>query len=82
YQRLGDLTDLETALQNNQEAVALTPEGHPDRAGHLQSLAVSFTHRYRRLGDLADLEDALQNNQEAVALTPEGHPDRAQCLQS
>ncbi|KAJ6558911.1 hypothetical protein B0H10DRAFT_1626710, partial [Mycena sp. CBHHK59/15] len=35
YRRWGDLTDLEAALQNNQEAVALTPEGHPDRAGGL-----------------------------------------------
>ncbi|KAJ6538403.1 CHAT domain-containing protein, partial [Mycena sp. CBHHK59/15] len=70
--RLGDLTDLEAALQNKQEALALTPEGHPDRAGRLQSLA-----RYQRLGDLTDLEAALQNKQEALALTPEGHPDRA-----
>ncbi|KAJ6549662.1 CHAT domain-containing protein [Mycena sp. CBHHK59/15] len=82
YRRWGDLTDLEAALQNNQEALALTPEGHPDRAGCLQSLAVSFTDRYQRLGDLTDLEAALQNDQEALALTPEGHPDRAQRLQS
>ncbi|KAJ6607271.1 hypothetical protein B0H10DRAFT_1885907, partial [Mycena sp. CBHHK59/15] len=40
---IGRLTDLEAALQNKQEALALTPEGHPDRAGRLQSLAVSFT---------------------------------------
>jgi hypothetical protein len=79
---LGDLTDLEAALQNFQEALALTPEGHPDRAGHLQSLAVSFTDRYRRLGDLTNLKAALQNFQEALALTPEGHPDRAGRLQN
>ncbi|KAJ6607272.1 hypothetical protein B0H10DRAFT_1761368, partial [Mycena sp. CBHHK59/15] len=70
------------ALQNDQEALALTPEGHPDRAARLQSLAVSFTDRYQRLGYLTNLEAALQNNQEALALTPEGHPDRAGRLQN
>jgi hypothetical protein len=43
FQRLGDLKDLEAALQANQEAVELTPSGHPDRAGRLQNLAASFT---------------------------------------
>ncbi|KAJ6575688.1 CHAT domain-containing protein [Mycena vulgaris] len=81
YQRLGDLSDLEAALQANQEAVGLTPEGHPERPGRLRGLAVSFIDRYRRLGDLSDLEAALQANQEAVGLTPEGHPERPGRLQ-
>ncbi|KAJ7277738.1 CHAT domain-containing protein, partial [Mycena rebaudengoi] len=82
YRRLGDVKDLEAALQNNQAAVEQTPEGHPDLAGHLQSLAVSFTDRYQRSGDVKDLEAALQNSQAAVAETPEGHPDLAGCLQN
>ncbi|KAF8217960.1 CHAT domain-containing protein [Mycena galopus ATCC 62051] len=80
--RLGDLTDLEAAFHNKQEALALTPKGHPGRAGRLQSLAVSFKDRYQRLGDLTNLEAALQNDQEALALTPGGHPDHARRLQS
>ncbi|KAF8197304.1 CHAT domain-containing protein [Mycena galopus ATCC 62051] len=70
------------AMINNQEELALTPEGHPDRAGRLLCLAVSFADRYRRLGDLTDLKAALQNKQEALALTPEGHPRRAGRLYS
>lgn len=34
--------DLEAALQNDQAAIAQTPEGHPDLAGRLQNLANSF----------------------------------------
>ncbi|KAJ7240718.1 CHAT domain-containing protein [Mycena rebaudengoi] len=59
-----------------------TPEGHPDLAGRLQSLAISFTARYQRSGDVNDLEAALQNNQAAVEKTPEGHPDLAGRLQN
>ncbi|KAJ7206284.1 CHAT domain-containing protein [Mycena pura] len=74
YRRLGDLNDLEAALQKKQEAVGLTPDGHPDRADRLQGLA--------RLGDLNDLEAALQKKQEALELTPDEHPDRADHLQN
>ncbi|KAJ7264592.1 CHAT domain-containing protein, partial [Mycena rebaudengoi] len=82
YRRSGDVKDLEAALQNDQAAVAQTPEGHSNLAGHLQSLAGSFRDRYRRSGDVKDLEAALQNDQAAVAQTPEGHPDLAGRLQS
>ncbi|KAJ7694475.1 hypothetical protein B0H14DRAFT_2650973 [Mycena olivaceomarginata] len=39
YREVGDLDDLEAAQMKFQEALDLTPEGHPDRAGCLQSLA-------------------------------------------
>jgi tetratricopeptide (TPR) repeat protein len=82
YRESGKLNDLETSVKHFKAALDLTPEGHPDRAGRLQSLAASFTDRFRRLGDLKDLEAAFQTNQEAVELTPFGHPDRAAQLQS
>jgi tetratricopeptide (TPR) repeat protein len=74
------MKDLEAALQKLQQAVDLTPEGHPNRAGRLQDLAVSFIDQYMRLGELKDLEAALQKCQQAVDLTPEGHPERAERL--
>jgi hypothetical protein len=82
YYRLGNIDDLEAALENSKAAVALTPEGHPDLAGWFQSLAVSLTHRYQRLGNTNDLDAALENRKAAVAQTPEGHPDLAGQLQS
>jgi tetratricopeptide (TPR) repeat protein len=69
-------------VQRFQEAVDLTPEGHPDQARYLHDLAMSFSDRYRRLGDLGDLKASLHKRKEVVELTPEGHPDRAGCLQN
>ncbi|KAJ7463172.1 CHAT domain-containing protein [Mycena latifolia] len=62
FKEQGDLMDLTAALENFQEAVNLTPNGHPDLAG--------------LLGGSKDLAAALQNFQEAVELTPAGHPDK------
>ncbi|KAJ6582486.1 hypothetical protein DFH09DRAFT_1076352 [Mycena vulgaris] len=50
YHRLGKLGDLEAAFQADQEAVRLTPEEHPDKAGYLQGLAASLTHKYHKFG--------------------------------
>ncbi|KAJ7202156.1 CHAT domain-containing protein [Mycena pura] len=82
YDKSNDLADLQAALQYKQESVKHTPEDHSDKAGRLQSLAVSFTDRYRQLGNLQDLESALQYDQEAVKLTPDDHSDKAWRLQS
>ncbi|KAJ7203263.1 hypothetical protein GGX14DRAFT_544315 [Mycena pura] len=82
YRRLGNIRDLEAALQTSQEVVNLTPKESPDRGGRLQSLAMSFTDRYQRLGNPADLDSALRTNQEAVVLTPQDYPDRGGRLQS
>ncbi|KAJ7495108.1 hypothetical protein FB451DRAFT_1121698 [Mycena latifolia] len=68
------------ALDSIQEAVELSPGGHPDRARRLETLAGCMNARYRRLGDINDLETAVQQQQEAVDLAPEGHPNRAQYL--
>ncbi|KAJ7204893.1 CHAT domain-containing protein [Mycena rebaudengoi] len=74
--RLGDLKDLQNALQTNQEFMDLIPQGHPDHAHGLQTRSVVLRERYRRLGNLKDLTAAIQTIQEAVDLTPDGHPDR------
>ncbi|KAJ7660997.1 CHAT domain-containing protein [Mycena rosella] len=64
YRRLGDLKDLEAALQKAQEVADLTPADHPERARRLTSLAASLDSRYQMLGDLKDLQAALQMRQE------------------
>ncbi|KAJ6570446.1 hypothetical protein DFH09DRAFT_1277590 [Mycena vulgaris] len=83
YRYSGDLElDLLPALQHLQTAVALTPDGSPERAICLASLAQSLRAKYHRFKDYKALEAALQNDREAVNLTPKGHPDRARCLHS
>ena len=44
------MTDLETAIQQYQEAVDATPADHPDRARRLQSLGIGYRDRYQRTG--------------------------------
>ncbi|KAF8127523.1 CHAT domain-containing protein, partial [Mycena galopus ATCC 62051] len=82
YQRVGDLKDLEAALQASQEAVDLTPSEDPEKPEQLHGLAILLAERCQRLGDLKDLEAALQRKQEAADLTPLGHPDRPGQLKS
>ncbi|KAJ6527602.1 CHAT domain-containing protein [Mycena vulgaris] len=80
FQKFGNMQDLDAALHNTHEALALTPEGHPDRGRHLINLGRTLRWRYERTQDLADLEAALQNHKEALALILEGHDDRATAL--
>ncbi|KDN34203.1 hypothetical protein RSAG8_12709, partial [Rhizoctonia solani AG-8 WAC10335] len=75
YLRLGELTDLEKALECHSRALALTPDGHPHMSHRHASLGLSYGNRYLRLGDLADLEKSIEYRCCALVLTPDGHPD-------
>ncbi|KAJ7907137.1 CHAT domain-containing protein, partial [Mycena leptocephala] len=79
YKRLGSLHDLDTAVQYNKEALAITPKG-PDRPTCLQMVSQSLGTRYSRLGALPDLQDALQFQQEAISLTTDFDPLRPEQL--
>ena len=76
------MTDLETAIQQYQEAIDATPADHPDRARRLQSLGIGYHDRYQRTGATANLETAIERFREAVDATSADHPDRADRLQS
>lgn len=85
FDRLGDLNDLEQAIELNEEAVAATPgppgyPDHPARAGRLNNLAILLSSRFMRSGALDDLEEAIKQSSYAVAATPLDHPDRAAIL--
>ncbi|KAM0148086.1 hypothetical protein ACHAPG_010202 [Botrytis cinerea] len=77
YQRTGAIKDLETAIQQFQEALDATPENHSARAGRLHFLGVGYRDRYQRTGTMEDLETAIQRLQEALDITPENHSDFA-----
>ncbi|KAK2731046.1 hypothetical protein FQN57_003707 [Myotisia sp. PD_48] len=71
------MSDLEEAIQLGREAITVTPEDHPDRAGQFNNLGIQLSDRYSRTGAMSDLEEAIQLGREAIAATPEDHPDRA-----
>ncbi|KAJ7843698.1 caspase domain-containing protein, partial [Mycena leptocephala] len=68
FTTLGDLDDLNAAVETAREAVNMTPSGHLDRAQRLEGPDTT------RLGNLADLDAAVETAQEAVDMTPSGHP--------
>ncbi|KZP20335.1 hypothetical protein FIBSPDRAFT_1044972 [Athelia psychrophila] len=76
FERLADLADLENAITMEQQALALTPDGHPDKPARLTALGFSYDTRFERLGDLADIENAITAEMQALALTQDGHPDK------
>src|SRR5260221_8831701 len=72
FERTGNLEDISNAMQDQQRAVQLTPDGHPNLPTWLNNLGNSFSSRFARTGDLEDISSAIRNQQRAVQLTPDG----------
>ncbi|KAK4148475.1 hypothetical protein C8A00DRAFT_47666 [Chaetomidium leptoderma] len=77
YERTGAMADLEEAIGVARQAVAATPDDHPNRAVCLNNLGTQLGRRYERTGAMADLEEAIGVARQAVAATPDNYPDRA-----
>ena len=58
-------------------ALALTPEGSPNRARLLSNLGSALRIRFERMGELMDLDEAIRVGDAAVAATPDNSPRRA-----
>jgi hypothetical protein len=80
FERLGDLGDLNKSVLRGEDAVYLTPDGHPDKPSWLNNLGNSLLTRFERLGDLDDLNKSVSISEDAVHLTPDGHPDKPSML--
>ena len=68
---------LAEAIQVLREGVAVTPDGHPDRAIYLNSFWSALRVLFERTGDMQALAEAIQVGRDAVAAAPDGYPDRA-----
>ncbi|KAG9122187.1 hypothetical protein FRC07_001537, partial [Ceratobasidium sp. 392] len=76
FKRLGDLADLDKAIEYQARAVQLAPQNHPQKATHLNNLGNSLESRFKRLNDLADLDKAIDYKSQAVQLTSDSHPHK------
>ncbi|KAL3429841.1 CHAT domain-containing protein [Aspergillus tetrazonus] len=74
------MPDLDRVIQLGWEAVHATPEGHPDRAKHLNYLGSQLSMKYSRTKEMPVLDQAIQLGWETVNATPEDHPDHAKYL--
>ncbi|KAL5639626.1 hypothetical protein ACGC1H_006288 [Rhizoctonia solani] len=79
---MDDLGDLEKSIDYFSRALALTPDGHPDKCGRYSDLGACYIDRHRRTGDLDDLEKSIDHLSRALVLTPDGHPDMSRRLAS
>jgi len=73
FERTGNVLDLSEAISIQQQAIQLTPNGHPDMLGRLNDLGISFQHRFQHTGDVSDISEAISVQQRAVQLIPNGH---------
>jgi len=71
---------LAEAVQADRDAVAATPDGHPERASYLSSLGGILRELSERTGNRSALAEAVQAGRDAVAATPADHPDRGRRL--
>ncbi|KAG8708943.1 hypothetical protein FRC08_018623 [Ceratobasidium sp. 394] len=80
FGRLGQLSDLDMAIDCKQQAVSLTPPDHPGWPKRLGSLGNAYHTRYETLRELPNLEMAIVFQTQAVALMQDDHPERSACL--
>jgi CHAT domain-containing protein/tetratricopeptide (TPR) repeat protein len=80
YEHLGELTDIEDAIGNLQNAVQMTKDGHPTKPVYLSCLGHTQRQRFERLGCLTDIRDSVSNMQKAVQSTEDGHPRKRMYL--
>lgn len=70
---LGKLEHIEQAISLQKEALALTPEGHPNRSMVLNALGWSFRMRFEHQGELKDINKAIRYILQAIKLSPAGY---------
>ncbi|KAJ6564551.1 CHAT domain-containing protein [Mycena capillaripes] len=76
FEQVGDMDDLNKSVSMIEDAVQLSPDGHPGKPSILNNLGNSLLARFGRLGNLDDLNKSMLMGEDAVYLTPDGHPDK------
>lgn len=72
--------DLQQAILYSKEALIATPEDHPHRANHLNSLTTALDLKYEQTKAIEDLQQAIFYGEEALAAVPCDHLNRAEYL--
>ena len=62
FKRLGGIEDIQKSISSLQDAVRLTPDGHPDKPHQLNNLGNSLLTRFQRLGEVEDIENGISSH--------------------
>ncbi|KAG8773021.1 hypothetical protein FRC12_002774 [Ceratobasidium sp. 428] len=79
---LGQEEDLNQAISCINQAISLSPSGHPRKAGFLSSLGLAYYERFQFLGELVDVDMAISLQNEAALLVPDTDRKRPGVLDS
>lgn len=71
FEHLGELKYLESAIEYQNKAMTLTPEGHPLRFMPLFDLGQSFMTQFKHYGNPEDIEKATVYSSQAVNTAPQ-----------
>ncbi|CCO34723.1 hypothetical protein BN14_08830 [Rhizoctonia solani AG-1 IB] len=74
FLHLGNLDDIEKAIEYGNRALDMTPKEHPRMATQLTCLGAYYHDRFRQLENLDDMEKSIDFHVRALGLTDEDHP--------
>ena len=77
FGQLARMEDLEEAITCHRQALALRPQGHPNRSFSLGILANALYTRFEQSRSHNDLLDAVKYLSEAKTILPTGHPSQS-----
>ncbi|CAE6452856.1 unnamed protein product, partial [Rhizoctonia solani] len=75
FERLGEVDDVDKAVEYMSIALALTPDDHSTLPTLLMILGKCYSDRFQRLSELSDIRRAIECETRALSLTPDDHPD-------
>lgn len=75
FEHLGELEDINRAVEYQTLAVQLAPEGHAEMPHWLGALGRSYCSRFARVRKLEDIDRAIECHNKALELAPAGDID-------
>lgn len=69
YERLGQLSDINDAIELGRDVLSFTPRTDPERPSYLNDLALALNGKSEASEDVAMLEEAIRLGSDAVLLT-------------
>ncbi|KAF8593295.1 hypothetical protein BDV93DRAFT_461501, partial [Ceratobasidium sp. AG-I] len=77
FRHFDDLSDIMSAVDYHEQAVALTPDAHRDQPKRIKNLGNALQSRFERLGDSSDLKRGISYLNQAIMLARQNGSESA-----